>query len=123
MGKGFIEERIIKAGVRLSEDRIERKGTPITADDIRKLEVRTLSPVMQINYAVIGVFMMALAIWFHFDVQNMAISVALLVIGFGNLVYVGYGKPKPVSTLEKDVDLGHVAAEIVDRFVKKMDKS
>jgi hypothetical protein len=123
MGKEFIEQRIIKAGIRLSELRIEQKGTAITADDIRKLKVRTISPFLQINYGVMGVVLMALALLFHFQIRNMAVSMVLLMIGFGNIAYVINGRPKLVSELEGDIDLTYISSEIVDRFIKKMNRS
>lgn len=123
MSKGYIERRIIKAGIRLSERRIEQRGTPIMAADIRDLEVRTMSPAIMASYGVLGVVIMGLSLWFHFEVRNMAISVALLLVGFGNLAFAGYGKPKRVSDLEGDIDLMSVTAEIVDGFVKKMDET
>ncbi|MCH6258968.1 hypothetical protein MLD52_20600 [Puniceicoccaceae bacterium K14] len=123
MGKEYIEKRIVKAGIRLSERRIELKGTPILAEDIRKMEVRTLAPALEVSYSLIGAVLMVLAIWFHFEIRNMAMSIVVLLIGFGNIAFVLHGKPKRVSEFEDEIDLMNLTAEIVDGFVKKMDKS
>ena len=121
MSRSYLEKRIIKAGLELSERNVEVKGAPITADSIRMLRVKTMSPQLQVMYALIGLAMMLLAVWVHTETQNMAISLVVLICGVGNLVFVGNGKPKQISQIEDQVDLMDLTNEIVNQFVSKMD--
>ncbi|MEM9160823.1 MAG: hypothetical protein AAGB46_17370 [Verrucomicrobiota bacterium] len=123
MSRNFLEQRIIKAGIELSERNVEVKGAPITADSIRMLRVKTMSPGLQAMYSIIGLSMIGISIWIYAEVpHNMMISLVMMIGGVGNLVFAGNGKPKQVSQLEDKVDLMDLTGEIVSQFVKMMDE-
>ena len=121
MAKTYLERRIVKSGIELCEDRIRMKGTTISADDLRGMTVRTLSPAGQVVYSVIGVVIVGLALWIHSEITNMALSVMVLLMGFSNFLYAIHGRPKTVAVLGDSVDLMDLTAEIVNEFVKQAD--
>lgn len=123
MGKNYIERRIIKSGIELCEDHVRMKGSAITPDDLRAMNVRTLSPIVQSFYIIIGCVILAVALWVHSEVANMAIAVMLLLVGVGNIGYAIHGKPKPVGSLGDEISLVDLTADIVKAFVKKSDQS
>ncbi|MDQ8205328.1 hypothetical protein [Pelagicoccus sp. SDUM812003] len=121
MGSSYIEKRIVKAGIDLCKRRIDQKGTPITADDLRSLKVRTISPPLQWFYVVIGLAFTVFGIWTHTELRNMAISFTPVLVGCFNIGYAIHGRPKKVSQMESEVDLMELSADIVSRFVAEMD--
>ncbi len=123
MGRTFIEKRIIRAGIALCKERIDRKGTPITADDLRNLKVKTFSPFLQGFYITVGVVFLVFGIWAQGEMRNMALSFPPVLIGFGNICFGVYGRPVKVADLGRDVDLMELSSEILRRFVEEMDAS
>lgn len=121
MARNYLEKRIVKAGIDLCKRRIGQKGTPITADDLKELKVRTMSPVMQGLYALVGVFFLVFGIWAHTELRNMAISFAPVLMGVGNIAFAVHGRPSKVGDLGKDVDLMGLSTDIVKEFVEEMD--
>ncbi len=121
MSRTFIEKRVIQAGKELRERRIGQKGTPITADDIRSLKVKTFSPTLQVVYCALGTLIFVLGMWVQFKSGNMAVSVGLVLVGFLNVVFGVNGSPKAVSSI-KGLDLMALTAEIVSSFVEEQDK-
>ncbi len=122
MAKTFLEKRLISEGVKLCEQRIEQKGTPIAVDDIKALKVKTFSPVLQAVYAAIGTILFVFGIWFQFENGNMAVSMGLVMIGFLNIAYGVHGSPKPASRLG-DLNFADLTAEIIRVFTEKQDQS
>ncbi len=121
MGRSYIEKRIIKSGIELCEDRIRMKGTPIVADDLRSMTVRTMSPILQTIYVLLGLLIVVLGVWIHFEVKNMALAVMFLLVGSGNVGYAIHGRPKRAGDLGDEIDLMDLTAEIVKGFVEKSD--
>ncbi len=122
MAKSYIEKRVIKAGAQLCIERIERKGTPISADDIRGMKVRTFSPVLQAVYVMLGLALFVFGMWVQFESGNMALSMGLVLIGFLNVAYGVHGAPKPVSQIE-GLDLMDLTAEITRSFTESQDRA
>lgn len=122
MARNYIEKRIIAAGIELSRRRIEQKGTPITADDLLDLKVKTFSPVLQGFYFFVGMAFVVFGIWVHTETRNMAYSLLPVLVGVGNCAYAVYGNPRTVRELGSDVDIMDLSAEIVRRFVDEMDR-
>lgn len=122
MGRNYIEKRVIKSGIDLCKERIDQKGTPITAADLLDMKVRTISPVLQWFYILVGSVFIVFGIWTHTVTRNMAISFAPVLMGFANVAYAVHGRPRSVSELSKDLDLTELSADIVQRFVAEMDE-
>ncbi len=120
MGRNFIEKRIIAEGVRLCERRIETKGTPITADDLKGIEVKTFSPVLQGFYCVVGLAFVVFGIWVQIETKSMVQSILPVLFGVGNCAFAIHGRPRKVRDMEGELDLMDLTAEIVKRFVDKM---
>ena len=121
MSKTYIEKRVIQAGQELCVRRIGQKGTPITADDIRSLKVKTFSPILQVVYCVLGSLIFVLGLWVQFKSGNMAVSVGLVLVGFLNVAFGFNGRPRAISSIE-GLDLMALTAEIVSSFVDEQDK-
>lgn len=121
MSKTYIEKRVIQAGKELCNRRIGQKGTPITADDVRSLKVKTFSPIVQVAYGVLGVFIFVLGLWVQSRTGNMAVSMGLVLVGFLNIVFGFNGRPRAVSRIA-GLDLMALTAEIVSAFVDERDK-
>lgn len=121
MARNYIEKRIVKAGAELCKRRIDQKGTPITADDIRDLKVRTLSPVLQGFYTLVGLGFIVFGIWAHVVSRSMAVSFVPVLMGVANVAYGIYGNPRSVRNLGEDVDIMGLTTDIVQRFVGEMD--
>lgn len=122
MAKTFLKKRLVNEGVKLCEQRIEQKGTPITIDDIKTLKVKTFSPALQAIYASIGTILFVFGIWFQLENGNMAVSMGLVMIGFLNIAYGVHGSPKPASRLG-DLNFADLTAEITQAFAEKQDQS
>ncbi|MDQ8180063.1 hypothetical protein [Pelagicoccus sp. SDUM812005] len=121
MGRNFIEKRIIKEGIALCERRIEMKGTPITADDLKDIEVKTFSPVLQAFYCVVGVSFAVFGIWVQIETRSMIQSILPVLFGVGNVAFALHGRPRKVREMEGELNLMDLTAEIVQRFVDKME--
>lgn len=121
MGRNFIEKRIIAAGIELCERRIEMKGTPITADDLRDIEVKTFSPVLQTFYCVVGLAFAVFGIWVQIETESMIQSILPVLFGVLNVGFAMHGRPRKVRVMESDLDLMDLTAEIVRKFVDKME--
>ena len=121
MGRNYIEKRIIKAGIDLCDRRVEMKGTPITADDLKDIEVRTFSPVLQGFYIVVGLAFAVFGIWVQIETKSMIQSILPVLFGAGNVAFALHGRPRKVREMEGDLDLMDLTAEIVKRFVERMD--
>lgn len=117
MGRNFIEKRVISAGVALCERRIESKGTTISADDLRNIEVKTFSPVLQAFYCVVGVSFAVFGIWVQIETRSMLQSILPVLFGVGNCAFAIHGRPRKVRDMEGELDLMDLTAEIVKRFV------
>ena len=122
MAKAYIEKRVIKAGTALCIERIERKGTPISAEDIKGLKVKTFSPVMQAIYGLIGLALFVFGMWVQFQTGNMAVSMGLVLIGFLNVAYGVHGAPKAASRID-GLNLMDLTAEITRSFAESQDKA
>ena len=120
MGSSYIERRVIAAGRQLCERRIEQKGTPITADDIRGLTVKTFSPVLQWTYGILGSVIFVFGMWVQLSIGNMAVSMGLVLIGFLNVAFGVHGRPRPVSRIV-GLDLMALTNEILNSFVQTQD--
>ena len=120
MAKTYIEKRVVEAGRELCERRIGQKGTPITADDIRSLSVKTFSPFLQWTYGILGSVIFVFGMWVQYTIGNMAVSMGLVLIGFMNVAFGIHGRPRPVSRID-GLDLMALTAEIVGSFVEKQD--
>ncbi|MBD5780343.1 hypothetical protein IEN85_12650 [Pelagicoccus sp. NFK12] len=121
MGRNYIEKRVIKAGIALCERRIDMKGTPITADDLKDIEVKTFSPVLQGFYIVVGLAFAVFGIWVQIETRSMIQSILPVLFGVGNVAFALHGRPRKVREMEGDLNLMDLTAEIVQRFVSKMD--
>lgn len=97
------------------------KGTPITADDLRAIEVKTHSPFLMGLYFVVGGAFVVFGIWVHAETRNMVYSFLPVLVGVGNCVYAGWGSPRKVRDMEGELDLMDLTAEIVNRFVGTVD--
>lgn len=104
----------------MCERRVELKGTLITADDLKDLKVRTFSPVLQWFYCFVGLSFIVFGIWVHIETRSMVQSFLPVLIGAGNCAFAAYGRPCKVRDMQ-GIDLMDLSAEIVQRFVKKMD--
>lgn len=122
MAKAYIEKRLIDEGVKLCEQRIERKGTMVTADDIRSMKVKTFSPALQSVYATLGAILFVFGMWVQFAIGNMAVSMGLVLIGFLNVAYGIQGGPKPASQIP-GLNFADLTAEITRAFAEKRDAS
>lgn len=122
MGKTYMEKRIVKAGIRLCKERIDRKGTIITADDLQQMKVATMSPYLRIFYILMGLFFTVFGIWVQNVMEIMVVSFVPVIMGFGNIAFAVYGRPKMVSELGKDIDLMSLTSDIVQSFVAQMDE-
>lgn len=120
MARNFIERRIISEGIALCERRVELGGSPISAEDLKEMKVKTFSPWLQIFYIVVGAAFTVFGIWVHIETRSMVQSILPVLIGIGNIAFAMYGRPCKVRDLE-GIDLMDLSAEIVQRFVKKMD--
>lgn len=121
MGRNFIEKRIIKAGIKLCERRIEMKGTTITADDLKDIEVSTFSPVLQVFYCIVGLSFAVFGIWVQIQTRSIIQSILPVLFGVGNVAFALHGRPRKVRDMEGELDLMDLTAEIVKRFVDKME--
>lgn len=121
MGRNFIEKRIIAKGIELCERRIDAKGTPITAEDLNTLEVRTFSPVITVFYVIVGLAFTVFGIWVQIETQSMIQSILPVLFGVGNCAFALHGRPRKVRDMADEIDLMDLTAEIVKRFVEKQD--
>lgn len=121
MGRNFIEKRIISKGIDLCERRIGSKGTPITADDLKGIEVRTFSPFIMAFYIVVGLAFAVFGIWVQIETRSMIQSILPVLFGVGNCAFAIHGRPRKVRDMGSEIDLMDLTAEIVSRFVKKQD--
>lgn len=120
MARNFIEKRIVSEGIALCQRRVELGGSPITAEDLKDLKVKTFSPWLQAFYVVVGLAFTVFGIWVHLETRSMVQSILPVLIGIGNIAFALYGRPTAVRDME-GIDLMDLSAEIVQRFVKKMD--
>lgn len=121
MAKTYLEKRIVRAGTELCKRRIDQKGTPITAEDLKNLKVRTISPALQTVYTVIGLTFIVFGVWVHTELRNMAFSFVPVLAGFANIAFAAHGRPRKVEELSDQVDLMALSTDIVKRFVSEMD--
>ncbi len=120
MAATYIEKRLVKAGVKLCEERIENKGTMVTADDIKSLKVRTFSPFMQAVYVALGTMLFVFGMWVQSAIGNMALSMGLVLIGFLNVAYGFHGRPRPASQI-RGLEFAGLTAEITRDFAQRQD--
>ncbi len=120
MAKTYIEKRLVRAGSELCNERIERKGTAITAEDIRKLKVKTFPPLLQGVYMVLGTMLFVFGMWVQSKIGNMAVSMGLVLIGFLNVVYGWHGRPKAAENLE-GLNFSDLTAKITRSFTSQQD--
>ena len=97
------------------------KGTSITADDLRSLQVKTFSPAMQGFYVFVGLAFIVFGVWVHMETRSMALSFVPVLLGIGNIGFATHGRPKRVGDLGEDIPLMELTAEIVKQFVSEMD--
>ncbi len=121
MGKNYMEERIVKAGVRLCKNRIDRKGTLIVADDLLQMKVATMSPSLRSFYIVVGLFFAVFGIWAQNAMEIMIVSFVPVLMGFGNIAFAVYGRPRAVADLGSEIDIMALTSRIVKSFVTEMD--
>lgn len=121
MGRNFVEKRVISAGIALCERRIEMEGTSISADDLRGIEVKTFSPVLQVFYIVVGLAFAVFGIWVQIETRSMIQSILPVLFGVGNCAFALHGRPRKVRDMEDELDLMDLTAEITKRFVERMD--
>ncbi|MBK1876431.1 hypothetical protein [Pelagicoccus mobilis] len=121
MGRNFIEKRIISKGIELCERRIDSQGTPITADDLKNMEVRTFSPFIMIFYIIVGLAFAVFGIWVQIETRSMIQSILPVLFGVGNCAFAIHGRPRKVGDMSDEIDLMDLTAEIVKRFVAKQD--
>jgi hypothetical protein len=117
MVKSCIENRVIKAGVELCQQRISQDGTQIEPDDIRTLKVKTFSPLLQGVYIALGALLFVFGMWFQYRVGNMAVSMGLVLIGFLNAIYGINGRPRQASEIP-GLDFADLTAEISRAIAK-----
>ncbi|MCH2388570.1 MAG: hypothetical protein MKZ70_13240 [Opitutales bacterium] len=122
MPRSYIEKRVIKAGVELSQQRISQKGTKIEPDDIKKLRIKTFSPALQGVYVVLGALLFVFGMWVQYMVGNMAVSMGLVLIGFLNAAYGIHGRPKQATDIS-GLDIVDLSAEIVREIASGERKS
>ncbi len=122
MARSYIEKRVIKAGVELSQQRISQKGTTIELDDIKKLRIKTFSPALQGVYVVLGALLFVFGMWVQYMVGNMAVSMGLVLIGFLNAAYGIHGRPKQATDIS-GLDIVDLSAEIVRKIASGERKS
>jgi len=122
MGRNFIEKRIIRAGVRLCDERLERYGEPIRPEHLRDLKVPTFSPFLRGLYIAIGLGLMGFGLWLFYELGNMALAMLLMLAGAGHIAFGAYGWPRRVGDLGERADLADLTAEIVSEFVKRADR-
>ena len=122
MARSYIEKRVIKAGVELSQQRISQKGTKIELDDIKKLRIKTFSPALQGVYVVLGALLFVFGMWVQYMVGNMAVSMGLVLIGFLNAAYGIHGRPKQATDIS-GLDILDLSAEIVRKIASGERKS
>ena len=122
MARSYIEKRVIKAGVELSQQRISQKGTKIELDDIKKLRIKTFSPALQGVYVVLGALLFVFGMWVQYMVGNMAVSMGLVLIGFLNAAYGIHGRPKQATDIS-GLDIVDLSAEIVRKIASGERKS
>lgn len=121
MGRNFIEKRIISAGIALCERRIESKGTAVTADDLKDLEIKTFSIYLQVFYCVVGAAFAVFGIWVQIQTESMVQSILPVLFGVANCAYAIHGRPRKVRDMEGEIDLMDLTAEIVQQFVAKQE--
>lgn len=122
MEKTFLEKRLVEEGLKLCKQRIDRKGTPITVEDVRRLKVKTFSPALQVVYAILGGMLFVFGMWVQLTIGNMAVSMGLVLIGFLNIAYGIQGRPKPASTIT-GLDLSDLTSEIRRAFLEQQDQA
>ena len=122
MARSYIEKRVIKAGVELSQQRISQKGTKIELDDIKKLRIKTFSPALQGVYVVLGALLFVFGMWVQYMIGNMAVSMGLVLIGFLNAAYGIHGRPKQATDIS-GLDIVDLSAEIVRKIASGERKS
>ena len=122
MARSYIEKRVIKAGVELSQQRISQKGTKIEPDDIKKLRIKTFSPALQGVYVVLGALLFVFGMWVQYMIGNMAVSMGLVLIGFLNAAYGIHGRPKQATDIS-GLDIVDLSAEIVREIASGERKS
>ena len=122
MPRSYIEKRVIKAGVELSQQRISQKGTKIEPDDIKKLRIKTFSPALQGVYVVLGALLFVFGMWVQYMIGNMAVSMGLVLIGFLNAAYGIHGRPKQATDIS-GLDIVDLSAEIVREIASGERKS
>lgn len=115
--RSYIENRVIKAGVELCQQRIGQEGTKIEPEDIRTLKVKTFSPFVQGVYIALGALLFVFGMWFQYMVGNMAVSMGLVLIGFLNAAYGIHGRPRQASEIQ-GLDFADLTAEIVRAITK-----
>lgn len=101
----------------MCEKRIEAKGTTITADDLRNIEVKTFSPILQTFYCVVGLAFAVFGIWVQIETRSMLQSILPVLFGVGNCAFALHGRPRKVRDMESELDLMDLTTEIVKRFV------
>ena len=122
MPRSYIEKRVIKAGVELSQQRISQKGTKIEPDDIKKLRIKTFSTALLGVYVVLGALLFVFGMWVQYMVGNMAVSMGLVLIGFLNAAYGIHGRPKQATDIS-GLDIVDLSAEIVREIASGERKS
>lgn len=122
MGKTYMDKRIVKAGIRLCKERIDRKGTLIVADDLLQMKVATMSPYLRTFYVIMGTFFTVFGIWAQNEMEIMIVSFVPVLMGFGNIAFAAYGRQRMVSELGKEIDITSLTADIVQSFVAQMDE-
>lgn len=106
----------------MCERRIGSKGTPITAEDLKDIEVKTFSPYLQTFYCVVGLAFAVFGIWVQIQTESMVQSILPVLFGFGNCAFALHGRPRKVRDMGSDIDLMDLTTEIVQKFVSKMDQ-
>ncbi len=122
MARTRMENRIVKAGIRLCKERVARSGAMITADDLRQMKVKTFSPWTQGFYIAVGVAFVVSGIWIQSVLKNMAIALTPALIGIGNICYAQWGRPAKVSELVPEETIRRLSGDIVQEFVAQMDR-
>ncbi|WP_339382604.1 hypothetical protein [Pelagicoccus albus] len=97
------------------------KGTPIGAEDLRDIEVKTFSPVLQVFYIVVGLAFAVFGIWVHTQTRSTVHSFLPVLFGVANCAFALHGRPRKVRDMEEELDLMDLTAEITQKFVARMD--
>ncbi len=97
------------------------KGTTITADDLKDIEVKTFSPVLQGFYCLVGLSFAVFGIWVQIETRSIIQSILPVLFGVGNVAFALHGRPRKVRDMEAELDMMDLTTEIVRRFVDKTD--